>query len=131
MGGACEAGNGLDLAEKTLNSGQALAKFMEICEAQGGFKNPCVAPFQQIISAPKSGIVSAFNNRILSRLASLAGAPNAMTAGVDLHIKCGEQIKKGDPIMTLHAQAHGELQYALAYLNEHPDVILIGEDTGS
>ncbi len=129
MGGVCCPREGLALAEKTLNSGQALTKFLSICQAQGGLKELTLAPFQHVVKASKAGVINSFNNRIISRLASLAGAPNAMAAGLDLHVKCGEKVQKGTPLMTIHAQAQGELEYAMAFLHEHDDAILICEDT--
>lgn len=70
-------------------------------------------------------MVAYFNNRFLARLASLAGAPNARSAGMDLHVALGDQVQAGDPLFTLYAEAPGELAYALDFLNGHTDVIRI------
>lgn len=128
MAEICLPRNGLELAEKTLNSGEAYKKFVSICEAQGGLKALPIAPYKETVKATKGGIVSFFNNRIISRLASLAGAPNAPAAGLTLHVKCGDKVNIDDPLMTIHAQAKGELQYAMSFLQEHSDVILIEEE---
>lgn len=128
MGGACPEREGLTLATQTLNSGSAWTKFQAICIAQGGLKKPPVAQFQHPITAQRSGIVALFNNRVLSRLATLAGAPNAPAAGIDLHVRLGDQVEKGQTLMTLHAEAAGELAYALDFYYAHPDVLHLEEE---
>lgn len=128
MGGVCPLGGGMALASQTLDGGAALAKFTAICEAQGGLKTPPVAPFQHVVLAQKSGIVALFNNRVLSRLASLAGAPNAPAAGIYLHVRLGDRVEQGQPLLTLHAEAKGELEYALDFCRAHPEVLRIEEE---
>lgn len=128
MGGACSEREGLGLATETLNSGAAWKKFKAICTAQGGLKKPPVAKFQHPIVSEKSGIVALFNNRVISRLATLAGAPNAAAAGIDLHVRLGDKVDKGQTLMTLHAEAAGELAYALDFYHAHPDVLRLEEE---
>lgn len=128
MGGACPSGDGLSLAAKTLDSGAAWDRFVAICEAQGGLKTPSLAPYRHPILASKDGVVAMFNNRVISRLASLAGAPSAPTAGIDLHVRLGDKIEKGQPLMTLHAEARGELEYALDFYQAHPEALHIEEE---
>lgn len=128
MGGVAPESECLALATQTLDSGAAWKKFEAICNAQGGLKEPPVAPFQHPILASKSGIIALFNNRVISRLASLAGAPNAPAAGIDLHVRLGDQVEQGQALMTLHAEAAGELAYALDFYNAHPDVLRLEEE---
>ncbi|MCP5335583.1 MAG: thymidine phosphorylase family protein [Oceanospirillaceae bacterium] len=128
MGGKAAPREGLQLAQQTLQSGAALRKFEAICHAQGGLKPLHPAKHQHVIRAPKSGIVALFNNRVLARLASLAGAPNAPAAGLDLHVRLGEKVEAGQPLMTIHAEASGELEYALDFYNTHPEVLRIEEE---
>lgn len=113
--------------EAVLENGQALAKFKDICEAQGGMKKLPISKHQQTVLADRPGIVSFFNNRILSRLASLAGAPNAAAAGLTIHVKVGDQVCSGDPLITVHSEAPGELEYAMAFYHEHADDVLLIE----
>jgi thymidine phosphorylase len=128
LGGVCGHGEGAALAAQTLDSGRAWRKFVAICEAQGGLKTPPVAAHQYPILAPRAGIVALFNNRVISRLASLAGAPFAPAAGLDLHVRLGDRVEKGQPLMTLHAEAAGELEYALDFYRAHPEVLRIEEE---
>lgn len=110
-----------------LRSGAALDKFMAICTAQGGFKEPPVAPLQAVVSAPRSGRISVIENRLLARAAKLAGAPAAKSAGLVLHVRLGDEVLAGDPLFTLHGEAAGELEYALAYVSANSAIIGISD----
>jgi thymidine phosphorylase len=116
------------LAKQTLESGAAEKKFMQICQAQGGFKEPGIAAFSQTLLASESGIVSYFNNRFIAKLASLAGAPNAPLAGLKMHVRLGDKVEQGQGLLTLYAQAQGELDYALDFYHSHPEAIQIDKE---
>jgi thymidine phosphorylase len=55
----------------------------------------------------------------------LAGAPQDAAAGAVIHVRLGDRIAAGQPLFTLHAQASGELAYALAYVNAQPPIVEI------
>ena len=116
-------GQGLRLARATLDSGAALAKFMAICEAQGGFTEPAAAPFREPFLAPRAGVVGRIDNRRLARLAKLAGAPLAATAGLTCALRTGDRVARGEPLFTVHAQSPGELEYALDYARANPGIV--------
>lgn len=128
MGGAAKEGEGNRLAFEILTSGRAYKKFIDICEAQGGFHEPVQARFRHCVRAHRSGVVAYINNRFIARLASLAGAPTAPAAGMELHVSLGDDICEGDPLFTLCAEAPGELAYAVDFLDGHNDVIRIEGD---
>ena len=118
----------LGLATETLQSGQAYEKFLMICQAQGGFKEPGTAPYKQTLFAANNGTVNYFNNRFIAKFASLAGAPNAPLAGLKMHVRLGDKIKKGQALLTLYAEAQGELDYALEFYHSHPEAIRINKE---
>jgi thymidine phosphorylase len=120
-------GKGLSHAQALLESGAAWQKFQAICAAQGGLRQPGVAKLQQPIMAESAGYVSVMDNRRLARVAKLAGAPNAATAGLYLHVGLGDYVERGMPLFTLHAEASGELAYAQKYLSTHPVLTLSDE----
>jgi len=125
--GGVEPGNGFREAQEILEDGRALKKFEAICKAQGGLKEPRLSPIRHVISAIQEGVVLSIDNRLLARIAKLAGAPDAPVAGIDLHISLGTVVSKGQPLFTIYAESKGELNYALHYFYLHQDVILIGE----
>ena len=125
LGGKAREGQGEALARLILSEGRALAKFIAICEAQGGFAEPPLAPLMQTLPAAVSGRVIAIDNRILARIAKLSGAPAARAAGVELHVKLGVAVEKGQPLLTLHGESRGEMDYALAFAAANPDFIAV------
>lgn len=127
LGGAAAAGEGTARARATLDSGAALAKFEAICAAQGGMRTPPRAPFTQTLRATHHGRIGAVDNHRLARLAKLAGAPRAAAAGLELHVEIGDIIAPDQPLVTLHAESPGELEYAARYLRANPDIIALAE----
>jgi thymidine phosphorylase len=121
-------GTGARLAGRLLDEGRALRKFEAICVAQGGFHTPTRALYTHPISADKTGRVVSIDNRRLARVAKLAGAPNAPAAGVELHAPLGTHVDAGAPLFTLHAEAPGELAYALGYIRARRPVITVEDE---
>ena len=123
LGGTTPAGAGRAVAERILESGAALKKFDAICEAQGGMREPPRAPHVHVVDATRAGVVAGIDNRRLARIAKLAGAPRASSAGLELHAPLGTRVEAGDPLITIHAETPGELDYARAYLRANPQII--------
>jgi thymidine phosphorylase len=128
FGEAARAGEGAALAASVLADGRAWRKFQEICEAQGGLREPPRASVRQDIVALRSGSVIAIDNRRLARIAKLAGAPKTACAGIDLHVQHGDFVERGQPLFTLHAGSAGALAYAADYAHSQPETIAIAED---
>ena len=124
LGGMPE-GTGRARAARALDDGSAERKFEAICEAQGGRREPVKAAHTATLMAAQAGTVTNIDNRLLSKLAKLAGAPRDPAAGVELHARLGEQIEKNAPLITVHAETKGELQYALNHDALHPGIIEI------
>lgn len=118
--------NALREATELLDSGKAWAQFQRIVEAQGGFKALPKANHQIVEPAACSGVIQAIDNRKLARFAKLAGAPVDPTAGLRLHANVGVHVCVGDPLFTLYSDSVGELDYALAYYRDNPDIYQIG-----
>lgn len=127
MAGTAEAGTGKAKAMQVLRDGRAWAKFQRICEAQGGMRIPPKAPHRRPIVATRQGRISAIDNRRLSRVAKLAGAPDAKAAGVEIHVRLGSTVGAGEPLYTVHAETPGELAYSLGYVAANEDIINLGE----
>ncbi|MFZ5790104.1 MAG: thymidine phosphorylase family protein [Pseudomonadota bacterium] len=123
LAGRAVEGNGKDMAERAIFDGSAWRKFEAICRAQGGLREPPRASYTRSVVAREGGRIAGINNRLLARIAKLAGAPAAKAAGLELHVGVGRQVETGEPLYTVHAAAPGELAYALDYVEAHPDVI--------
>jgi thymidine phosphorylase len=119
------SGSGAGRAREILDSGLALRKFEAICEAQGGFREPARANHTYVATARAKGKFTFIDNRRIARLAKLAGAPRAPTAGIEMHTRLGAWVERDEPLFTLHAEAPGELDYALRFLESHPDMIRV------
>jgi thymidine phosphorylase len=74
------------------------------------------------MECPHSGYVAHINNRKLARLAKLAGAPDDKAAGLELHARLGDRVSAGQPLVTVHAVAPGELSYAMDYAAVNMDM---------
>jgi thymidine phosphorylase len=121
------AGEGYALARATLDDGRAWSKFQSICAAQGGIRTPPRAKHTTVVPAPHEGTIATIDNRRLGRLAKLTGAPKAPAAGLQLHVRLGSRVEAGEPLYTLHAEAPGELNYALAYAQDASPILRISE----
>jgi thymidine phosphorylase len=128
LGGACPAGRGQAQARGVLASGRAWARFQQICEAQGGMREPPRAAYRLDVPARRSGAVAAIDNRRLARIAKLAGAPQAASAGLELLVRTGEFVERGQPLFVLNAESPGELAYAFEYAQAQPEAVLVSED---
>ena len=125
MAGRAAPGIGQSLAREVLDDGRALAKFIAICEAQGGVRVPPKAAHTHCVTAPIDGVVSAIDTRLVARMAKLAGAPRDPAAGASMHVRVQDRVKLGQPLFTLHAESFGELQYALSFVRSQLPVVCV------
>lgn len=121
MSGKAGNGKGYSAAERILESGKALAKFREIVELQGGKKDvkssdvPS-AKYRHTVHADKNGRVFHIDNRMISKIARAAGAPNDKTAGVLLLCERGDKVAKGEPLFEIHSDSEAKLDFAIKAL---------------
>jgi thymidine phosphorylase len=121
-------GKGCELAKTILENGSAFKKFLAICEAQGGFREPLQSAYTYDIVANYSGVVIEIDNRNLGMVAKLAGAPHDPAAGIEFFAKQGTIVDKNQILYRIHAESKGELEYSLAYANSMPDIIKISRE---
>ena len=125
LAAAAAPGQGPAMARAALDDGRAWRKFQAICEAQGGMREPPRSSISHVVEADARATVCGFDNRRLARLAKLAGAPTAPAAGLDLHVRVGDRVDQGQPLFTVHAEAPGELAYALDYLAKQEPIVVL------
>lgn len=95
LAGMVPVGLGEAKAAQTLDDGSAWRKFQRICEAQGGMRVPPVSKHRRPLISQRSGSIEAIDNRRIAKLAKLAGAPDDKAAGVELHVRLGEEVTIG------------------------------------
>src|SRR3546814_12746448 len=74
-------GHGRDMARDILGSGAAEAKFLAICEAQGGFREPQIEPHHAFETAAMGGNVMTNDHRRIPNIAT-NGKPSVRERGV-------------------------------------------------
>jgi AMP phosphorylase len=111
-------GGGREKALKLLRSGKAYRKLREIIEAQGG--DPDVKPDYLEIGPEKAevkssvaGMVGWIDNHSIVEIARAAGTPKDKGAGILLHKKMGDKVKRGDTLFEIYAEKKYKLERAL------------------
>jgi pyrimidine-nucleoside phosphorylase len=111
---------------EALRSGQALAKFKEWIAAQGGdlatVEDPSRLPQAAIVEdvpAPRAGYVASIDAMEVGLTATLLGAGRAKkgdlidhAVGVVLQAKIGDYVKRGEALLTIHANDGDRLAQA-------------------
>ena len=121
-----KSGMGFLMAKEILVSGKALNKFKEIIEAQKGkVRNPKLSKFKYDVLAHKSGRVREIDNKKINSLARTAGCPTYKSSGVYLYKHVGENLKKGDKILTIYSDSKIRLRQALDFCKRHTPIKII------
>lgn len=118
MTGKAAPNKGSDLALELIKNGNAHEKMMQIIDVQGGdakikSSDLSFGSFTFDIPSPCDGYVISVKNRDLIDIARLAGSPADHGAGLHLHKKPGEQIKRGEPLITIYAEKEWRLTLAI------------------
>jgi len=115
--GRAKKGKGNEMAKQILADGRAYQKFLEIIKAQGGCKPQIskirLGKYTKTIKAKKTGKIQHVDNKITTKIARIAGAPNDHGSGIYLHVHKKDKVKKGDPLFTIYSQNKEELSYAI------------------
>ncbi len=131
MGGAASRGDGRDMAYEILKSGKALEKMREIIEIQGGdpgitSSDISIGDKTAQIFAQSDGYIVEFHNKRIVEIARLAGAPNDKGAGVLIHKKKGETVKKDEPILSIYSEKEWKLTNAINSAKKDSAIIVEG-----
>ncbi len=130
-----------DTLSGLLDSGAALEKFAQMIDAQGG--NPEVindvkllpqAAKQQVLESWQDGYVRIEDAQALGLAAMLLGAGRAtkedkidLAVGLKIHVRTGEKVHKGQPLLTLYyndeSKAEDALTTARSALQIYPDPV--------
>jgi thymidine phosphorylase len=111
------------LAYGQLISGKAWEMMQKIISAQHG--DPKVlseklklAKIQKDIVAEKSGTVKYIDMKVVNVTARTLGSPLDLQAGLYLHKKLGDAVKKGEIIYTMYANDEGKIRLAKEFLDD-------------
>jgi pyrimidine-nucleoside phosphorylase len=114
------------MAEKSIVDGSAFEKLRVLVQAQGGdvsyvddtSKFPR-AEYVEVVESPRSGYLAEIQARTVGEAAVALGAGRARKAdpvdhavGFLIHHKVGDQVEKGEPLFTVHANSPEKLTEA-------------------
>ncbi|MFX1516130.1 MAG: thymidine phosphorylase [Promethearchaeota archaeon] len=116
MAGKALRGQGRELAKQILYKGQALEKFYEILEAQGGNKNLkpddiYVGEHYCEILSPSSGWIVEIDNVKIAEIARIAGCPKDKGAGI-YFLKKKDAVKRGESLIRIYSSSESRLTAA-------------------
>lgn len=115
--GKASEGLGEDMARDCLESGKAEKKFWEIAFAQG-CKEKTLAKDIKVgneayeVLAEKGGVIKSINNKEVVKVARILGTPNIKKAGIYFHKFLGDEVKKGDILMTFYSSTYQRIKEA-------------------
>ena len=119
---------GFSLARKLLESGKAYQKFLQIIKAQKGSINKLkkLKPnFSYEIKLKSTRKVKHLDNKLINRLARHAGCPEDKAAGIYIHKKKNQIIKRGDKILTIFTTSKEKMKHAKIFYKKHEKKIII------
>ncbi len=106
---------------EAIESGAAYQKMLQIIQAQGGSRNiklPKPKYFTQIKSN-KKGTVTRIDNKLIAKIARIAGAPKDKAAGLYLRVHKGSKIRRGKELFSIYAENKKKLEYAKKVAEKH------------
>ncbi|KYG70814.1 thymidine phosphorylase [Bdellovibrio bacteriovorus] len=120
------------IALDMLTSGKAMAKFEELCGIHGGNLKALPKPQHKMtITAEKAGYVHGFHTESIGIAGIIIKAGRAQTtdviaptAGIEFHVKVGDEVKAGDTVFTLHGDDKDLLQSAVPLLKSAVNISL-------
>ena len=124
MTGKYKKGQGIEIALELLEGGKALKKMQEIINAQGKQKKPHLGDARFIVKSGKSGQVREIDNKIIAKIARIAGAPLDKGSGMFISKKVGNKVKKGEILYTVYAESALKLSLAKGFLKKDNGYII-------
>ncbi len=121
--GMAKGKDAMKLAYGQLISGKARAMMQKIISAQHGdakinSEKLELAKMQKDIHAEKSGKVKYIDMKVVNVAARTLGSPLDLQAGLYLHKKLGDAVKKSEVIYTMYANDESKIRLAKEFLDE-------------
>jgi len=124
MTGKYKKGKGLLAARQILESGKALKKMEEIIKMQGKQKKLNFAKNKYYVKCNKVGRVREIDNKIIAKIARMAGAPKDKSAGLYLDKKVNDIVKRGDLLYTVYTENNFKLDLVVKFLRKNNGYII-------
>ncbi len=122
MGGKARKFQGKKLAKKILDSKKAYKKFDEIVKAQKGItlepEKIKLPKIKHDVKAPCSGKITEIDNKFISKIAYIVGAPKDKKSGLYLYKHKKDKVKKGDILYTIYSESKDELKFVLRKIKD-------------
>ncbi|WKD60454.1 Pyrimidine-nucleoside phosphorylase [Corynebacterium ciconiae DSM 44920] len=108
--------------EEALKDGRAMDSWRKMIRAQGGDPDAPlpVAAHQEVVTADRDGVLSELDALALGVGSWRLGAgrarkedPVQATAGIEIHAEIGQEVKKGEKLLTLHTDTPDRFERAL------------------
>lgn len=112
-------GWGEKIAQEILESGAAWKKMQDIIRAQGAKRIPSLANSFYDLKTAKKGIIRKIDNKQISHICRIAGAPKDVKAGIFIYKKLKEKVKKGQVLYRIYANSPERLKYASSFALNH------------
>lgn len=120
------------IATDILVSGKAMKKFEELCQIHGGHLSALPKPKHSVvIKAEANGFVHGFHTESIGVAGILIKAGRsqttdiiAPTAGIEFHVKVGDEVNTGDSLFTLHGDDKELLMAAMPMLKSAINISL-------
>lgn len=118
--------------QRVLSSGRAMDAWRAMIQAQGGDPDAELptAPCRRQVLSPGDGVVTRVDALAVGSCAWRLGAGRAApghsvsaTAGVELHVKPGDTVKAGDPLLTMHADDQNRFENAAEALEDAYEIV--------
>lgn len=114
------------VAKEILKSGKALDAWKQIVKSQGEKEIDSLGHLTKDIVAEKSGKVKRINTSLVNKIAILAGAGQYAGAGVDLLLKTGDNVSKGDTLYRIYSCNSSDFSLAIDLIENEESPFEIG-----
>lgn len=131
LGGVGDEKTCKNLVKTALQEGEALKKFADMVEMQGGDTSYIYhpekfqkAPYEKEFPSPVDGFITSMDTEACGKTAVILGAGRETKesvidakAGIRFYKKTGEQVKQGEVIAVLYSSSEKKIQEALQFLS--------------
>lgn len=110
-----------------INSGVAYNKFLEIIRAQGGRKTLVIpsARYFYSVEAPKGGVIKSIDNKLIAKIARIAGCPEDKAAGIYLNVRRNNHVHHNNILFTVYSDSKKRLEFAKDFIKKYHNKVVV------